>query len=70
MVMLLIMSFDVMQYLYRLLRIGRFDEYFLETAFQCTVLLNGVTVFVKCCGTDALDGASCQCGFQDIGGIH
>ena len=70
MVVQLIASFDVMQDLQCLLGVSRFDEDFLEAAFQGTVFLDGVTVLVECRGADTLDGAPCQCGFQDVCGIH
>ena len=70
MVMLLIAFLNVVQDLQRLL-VGRgFHEHLLETAFQCPVLLNGVTVFIERGGTDALDDTPCQRRLHDIGRIH
>ena len=61
---------DVPQDLQCLLVGGRLYLYLLESALQGSVLLYRVTVFVECRGTDALDGAACQRGFHDVGGIH
>ena len=64
------MVFDVMQNLQRLFRSGGFHLYLLESALQCSVLLDGVAVFVESRSTDTLYGAPCQGGFQDVGSIH
>ena len=69
-VMMLIAVLDVPQNLQCLLVGRRLHLYLLETTLQRTVLLDGVTVFVKCRGSDTLNGASCQCRFHNVGSIH
>ena len=69
-VMLLVAVLDVMEYLQRLLVGRRLHLHLLESAFQGSVLLNRVTVFVERCGSDTLDGTTCQRRFHDVGCIH
>ena len=68
--MLFVSFLDVMQDINRLLNRCRLHDDLLETALQGSVLLNGVTVFIQCGGTDALYCTSCQGRLEDIGGIH
>ncbi len=70
MVMPLIAVLDVVQDGERLLGGGGFHDDLLETSLQGAVLLDGVSVLVERGGTDTLDGASCQGGLHDVGGIH
>ena len=69
-VMFLVALFDIVQNFQRLFSRRGFDDDFLESAFQRTILLNGVAILVECRSTDTLDGASCQGGFENIGSIH
>ena len=70
MVVLFVAVLDVMENLDGVLHIGRLHDDFLETAFQGTVLFNGIAVFIEGGGTDALYGTTCQCRLQDVCGIH
>ena len=70
MVVVFVSVLDVMQYLQGFFVGCRFHQYLLETTFQCSVLLNGVTVFIECGGTDALYCSACQGRLQDIRCIH
>jgi len=49
---------------------GLLHQHLLETAFQRSVLLDAVAVFVQRGGTDAFDFPPCQGRFQQVGGIH
>ena len=69
-VMILIFLFDVLQDLKCLIGCRRFDHDFLESAFERTILFNAFAVFVDRCGSDALQIAPGQSGFEHIGGIH
>ncbi len=69
-VVLLILVFDVVKDNACLLCGGRLDHHFLETAFESTVIFDVLAVFVKSCGSDALDLASRQSRFEKVGGIH
>ena len=69
-VMLLVAVLDVMEYLQRLLVGRRLHLHLLESAFQCSVLLNRVTVFVERRGSDTLDGTTCQRRFHDVCCVH
>ena len=42
----------------------------LESSLECLVLLEVFLILVERSGTDASQFASCQCGFQNVGGIH
>ena len=70
MMMLLISVFDIVQDCQCLFSRSRFYHDFLETAFQCSILLNTLAIFIYSGGTDALDYPACQCRFHDIGCIH
>ncbi|MNZ90104.1 hypothetical protein D3C78_1090580 [compost metagenome] len=45
------------------------DRNRLETTFQCRILLNIFAIFIKRCSTDTLQLTTCQCRFQNVGGI-
>ena len=68
--MLLVAVFDVFEYLQCLDGIGWLDEHFLEASLECSVFFDAVAIFVECGGSDALDGASCECRFEDVGSVH
>ena len=70
MMVVLVAVLDVVEYLQCLLVGGGFHLYLLETALQCSVLLDGVAVLVERGGTDTLDDAACQCWLHDVGGVH
>ena len=70
MVVVLVSAFDVTQNLQGLLCRCGFHQHLLEAAFQGTVLLYGVAVFIKCRRPDALYRAARQGGLHDIGGVH
>ena len=69
-VMLLIFALDIVQDLERLGGGAGIDENLLEAPLQGTVLLDGLAVFVKRGGSDALQGAAAEGRLEDIGGIH
>ena len=50
--------------------IGLIDHHGLETTFQGLVFLEIFLIFIEGGGTDRTQFASCQRGFQDVGGIH
>ena len=66
----LIAVLDVMENLQCLVVGGRLHLHLLEASLQGTVLLYGVAVLVERGRSDALNDATCQCGFHDVGGIH
>ena len=70
MMVLLIAVLDITENLQRFLIGGGLHLNLLESAFESAVLLDGVTVFIECRSTDALDGASSQGGLHDVSGIH
>ena len=68
--MLLVLFLDVMQNLQGGFCRSWFNDYLLESSLQGTILLNTLAVLVKSGGSDALQGATCQGWFQNIGSIH
>ena len=68
--MVFVLLFNILQYLERFLSSGRFNNHFLETAFQSTVFFYILPVFIKGSGTYTLYFTTCQCRFQHIGSIH
>ena len=66
----LISLLDVVEYFEGLFCRCRLNQDFLEPALQCSVFLNGVAIFIEGCCANALYGASCQCWFHDVCGIH
>ena len=69
-VMILVATLHILQNLQRLLIGCGFHHHLLETALQCSVLLDGVAVFVQRRGSDTLYGSARQCRLQDVCGIH
>ena len=45
-------------------------EHLLETAFQCRILFDVLTVFVECGGTDQAQFASREHGFEHVARVH
>ena len=68
--MLFVFLLDVMQNLQRLFGSSRFYDDLLESTLQCTILFNTLAIFVEGGGSDALDEATCQSWFHDVGSIH
>ena len=69
-VVLLIFGLQSLEYIQRLLIIGRFHQNLLESALQGTVLLNYLTVLIQSRGADALNLAAGQGGFEQVGGVQ
>ncbi len=68
--MVLVFFLDIMEYGQSLLWGCRLDHYFLESAFERSVLFDTGAVFVECGGTDALNLTARQRRLEHIGGIH
>ena len=54
----------------RVLNRGLVDHHFLEAAFECGILFDVLSVFVKGGRADHVKFASCEGGLQHIAGIH
>ena len=67
---LLVAVVDVAEYLNGLIDSSLFYQNLLETTLKGTILLDAVAVFVQGGGSDALDFASCEGWFEQVGGIH
>ena len=61
---------DVVENDFGFLHRGRLYDDFLESAFECSVLLDALTILIEGCCTDTLEFASCQCGLHHVGSIH
>ena len=68
--MVFVFVFDIVQDVQRLLGRGGFEDDFLETAFESTVLFNVLAIFVQRGGTDTLQFTAGEGGFEEVGGIH
>ena len=68
--MLFVFLLDVMQNLQCLFCRSRFYDDLLESTLQSTILFNTLAIFVEGGGSDALDEATCQSWFHDVGSIH
>ena len=60
----------ILENLEGLVNCRRFDLHLLEPAFQSSVLLYGIAVFVQSRSTDTLYCPPCQSWFEDVGSIH
>ncbi len=67
---LLVAWFDILKNLQRLLLRGGFNHHLLEAAFEGSIFLNRVAVFVDGRSADALNRASCKGWLHDVCGVH
>ena len=68
--MLFVYFLDMMKNIKCLLGIGSADGHFLESAFQSAIFLDAFAVFIVGGGTYALQFATRQSRFEQIGSIH
>ena len=70
MVMFLVSVLDIAQDIEGLTLGCWLDKYFLESSFQCSVLLDALSIFVDGRGTDTLYGTPCKGWLHDVGCVH
>ena len=66
---ILVTLLDIIEDVNGLLYGGGVNQHLLESAFQCAVLFNMLTVLIECCCADALDLSAGQGRLEHVGGI-
>ena len=69
-VMQFVFLFQPAQHEHRVLYTRLIDKYRLEAPCQCGILLDIFAIFIQCCRPDAMQLATRQRRFQQVGGIH